>query len=960
MNKIKHILSFLTLLLPLLISAQGWEKTYDGGLDEEVYAADKTLDGGVIMAGTQSDDANNMEYSFLYKTDIDGILQWEFYDSIHIGSFVNTLDVLSTSDGNFLLSSIYGNNPPNNNYVIQKIAPGGNIIWENSLTNTVLEYVNHIVETPDGGYLLAGNYSTSDITLNAALVKLDTDGNLLWEKTFGIIDLPSYLGDVLITSSEEILMVGYLGFFNDSQDAFVKKLDNNGNIIWEQEYDITVNDYALEVIELNDGDFVIGGSAAVDFTATTASLMKISANGGGLSWYNTYPSLGDQVFGGLKATDDGGFVIAGFNNDVNNLYHDYYLLKTDSDGNEMWSKSYGRSRNDNLFELLSASDGGFYLAGSTQKTDDTNDAYLVKTDSLGNSLTNELSGNLFNDENFDCLIDANEDGMGQWLITAENAEAQYLTITDSLGNYSFTLDSGSYQITTTLISPYWSLCDTTFNIDFAGFFQTAIKDIPAQVEISCPLLDVSVGTPFVRRCFENRYTVQYCNYGTTIAEDASIIVTVDPFMVATFTSLPIESITEGVNYTFLLGDVGVGECNTITLDLLLATPLMPCDSIPLGATHCVEAHIFPDSICMPSGNWSGASVEVDAICTGDSIIFLIENVGNSATQPNLGYLVVEDDVVLLDGGFSLEPNEIESISVATNGSTFRLEAEQEPNHPGMSMPSVSVENCGDPNNTFTFNFINIFAQDDGDPFVDIDCQSNIGAYDPNDKRGFPLGYSDQNYINRGQDIEYFIRFQNTGTDTAFNIVIRDELSPLLDITSVRPGASSHPYEFNISGDGLLSFTFNNIMLPDSNINEVASHGFVKFKVSQQPNLDLETKIYNSAAIYFDFNAPSITNETLHTIGEDLMSVSIDPLETPLAQVKIYPNPFSDFTTIEVNQLEVQNGVFKVFDSTGRLIQRQSFNTDRFTFYKKNLRTGIYFFTIENEGQLISSGKLITQ
>ena len=961
MNKIKYIISFLALAFPLLISAQGWEKTYDGGANEEVYSADKTLDGGVIMAGTQSDNANNIEYSFIYKTDIDGNLQWEFYDSVHVGIFVNTLDVLSTSDGNFLLSSIYGNNPPNdNNYVVQKIAPGGNVIWENSLANTILDYVTHMTETPDGGYLLTGNYSIpNDVDKNTGMVKIDNDGNVIWEKTFGVFDKPSFPGDAIITANEEIILTGYFGYFNTNQNGFIKRLDSNGNIIWEQEYDIALNDYSLEVVELSNGDFVVGGLAAEDFTQTTASVMKIGSTGG-LIWYHTYPSLGDQVFSGIKKTNDGGFVFAGFNNDANNLYHDFYLLKIDSIGNEMWTKNYGRSRNDNHAELLLAPNGGFFLAGSTEDLNFSSDAYLIKTDSLGNSFTNELSGNLFHDENLDCLLDANENGMEQWLVTAENAEAQYLTLTDSLGNYSFLLDSGSYQITTTPISPYWKLCDTTVNIDFVGFFQTVVKDIPAQAEIDCPLLDVSIGTPFVRRCFENRYTVQYCNYGTTIAEDASIIVTVDPAMVATFTSLPIESITGGVNYTFLLGDVGVGECNTIILDLLLATPLMPCDSIPLGATHCVEAHIFPDSICMPSGNWSGASIEVDAVCTGDSIVFLIQNVGNAATVPNLGYLVVEDDVVLFDGGFSLAPNEIESISVATNGSTFRLEAEQEPNHPGMSMPSVSVENCGDPNNTFTFNFINIFAQDDGDPFVDIDCQSNIGAYDPNDKQGFPLGYSDQHYINRGQDIEYLIRFQNTGTDTAFNVVIKDELSAFLDVTSVRPGASSHPYDFNISGDGLLSFTFNNIMLPDSNINEVASHGFVKFKIAQQPNLDLETKIHNSAAIYFDFNAPIITNQTLHTIGEDLMSVSIDQLENPLAEVKVYPNPFSDFVTIEVNQLEIQRGVFKVFDTTGRLLQRQNFNTDRFTFHKKDLRTGIYFFTIENDGQLISSGKLIAQ
>ncbi|MFT5168587.1 MAG: hypothetical protein ACI8P3_003832 [Saprospiraceae bacterium] len=97
----------------------------------------------------------------------------------------------------------------------------------------------------------------------------------------------------------------------------------------------------------------------------------------------------------------------------------------------------------------------------------------------------------------------------------------------------------------------------------------------------------------------------------------------------------------------------------------------------------------------------------------------------------------------------------------------------------------------------------------------------------------------------------------------------------------------HPvilYDFDISGNGVLNFRFNNVMLPDSNVNAAASNRFVKFKVAQKANLDLETKIYNSAAIYFDFNPPVITNQILHTIGEDfVISVSIDPVENPLAQ-----------------------------------------------------------------------------
>jgi uncharacterized repeat protein (TIGR01451 family) len=116
-----------------------------------------------------------------------------------------------------------------------------------------------------------------------------------------------------------------------------------------------------------------------------------------------------------------------------------------------------------------------------------------------------------------------------------------------------------------------------------------------------------------------------------------------------------------------------------------------------------------------------------------------------------------------------------------------------------------------------------------------------------------------------QEVEYLIRFQNTGNDTAFTIVIRDTLQSDFDIFSVRSGVSSDNYDFRMYGPRVLEWTFNNIMLPDSNVNEPESHGFIKFTVRQNRDLPIGTLLENSAAIYFDFNPPIITNTYFHTI-----------------------------------------------------------------------------------------------
>ena len=147
------------------------------------------------------------------------------------------------------------------------------------------------------------------------------------------------------------------------------------------------------------------------------------------------------------------------------------------------------------------------------------------------------------------------------------------------------------------------------------------------------------------------------------------------------------------------------------------------------------------------------------------------------------------------------------------------------------------------------------------------------AYDPNDKQVYPRRSENPlfgtNLTLFDERLEYTIRFQNTGTDTAFNIVIRDTLSVDLDWATFLPGSASHPFEATLHDDGLLEFHFRDIMLPDSNINEPGSHGYVNFIILTKPGLDENTVIENEAGIYFDFNPPIVTNTVSSTMVETL-------------------------------------------------------------------------------------------
>ena len=196
-----------------------------------------------------------------------------------------------------------------------------------------------------------------------------------------------------------------------------------------------------------------------------------------------------------------------------------------------------------------------------------------------------------------------------------------------------------------------------------------------------------------------------------------------------------------------------------------------------------------------------------------------------------------------------------------NGKTLHLEAELSPFHPDKKSVSISIHGCDENGNPLVkHTFTNQFPQNDDQDHYEISCLEIIDSYDPNDKQVIPAGISARHYVAEGSLLEYTIRFQNTGTDTAYTVVITDLLDQNLDIGSLNVGLSSHPVKWELSGEeqAIITWRFSNINLPDSTTNEKASHGFVKFKIRPKEEAGFGTAIKNKAAIYFDYNSPIIT------------------------------------------------------------------------------------------------------
>ena len=227
-----------------------------------------------------------------------------------------------------------------------------------------------------------------------------------------------------------------------------------------------------------------------------------------------------------------------------------------------------------------------------------------------------------------------------------------------------------------------------------------------------------------------------------------------------------------------------------------------------------------------------------------------------------------------------------------------------------------------------------------------ECQEIVGSYDPNDKRAYPFQEGDDYTIGPNESIKYQVRFQNTGTFMAFDVVVLDTISPLLDLSTFRMGAASHAFEVSFQDERTLNVTFPDINLPDSTSNEPESHGFFTYYIDQMPDLPDGALITNSAGIYFDFNDPIITNTTKHTV--DYGTVSVPNFNVGEVQFEVSPNPAKDVIQVAINTLESNAGQFDIRNISGQVQLQGQYNSEQFNIAVDKLNPGIYLLQVVDE------------
>lgn len=979
--KFQNLFILLLVFIPVVALTQSnapsikWQRCYGGSGLDETYDIDITSDNGYVFVSTTSSfdgdvsTNNGARDAWIVRADHLGVILWEH--SYGGFDYEYPQSIQETSDGGFIMGAysnsnnghVSGNNGVNDFWVV-KLDSLGVIMWQKCLGGSSWELLSSIQETSDGGYIIAGSSESNngDVTGNNGnwdywIVKTDSLANIEWQKSLGggfddkSTDIKqTFDGGYIVIGSTESNNAFVSGNHGEMDYWFVK-LDNLGVVEWQKCYGGSQDDFGYSVQQTVDSGFIIAGSTYSNDGDVSNNqgigdywLVKTDASGN-IIWEKSYGGSSTETANEIIQTEDGGYAVIGvtWSDDgdisINRGSADYWMLKIDEFGNIQWQKTVGGSGLEYARAICEKPSGGFILAGHTKSNDgDVNgnhgnaDAWLVDLDKPSGF----IRGYAYKDSNANCEKDSIDVAIKQCMIKQTQPSTKIIN-TDSLGNFKLPIfDTTSYSFE--LIIPQYlqvlttQICDSAYTvaIDFLG---TDTAGFNFGLELAeCPILLVDISSNRRRPCFNSTTTLSYRNDGNTPETNVQIIVELAD-------SVHVISASQNFSYNSLgqlifdIDTLYAGESGIITI-----IDSMECELSLTNTQACSKAWISPANTCYNNfvnpTPWDSSNLVIDwsleLNSVGDTCYYFEITNNGSDMQDSMAYNIYSDIGFVQSDSFLLTSGESLFVLVC-DVDYAQIFINQHPNHPSAQIVFVSPPTT-DTNAIIIADYIPV----DNQLETSIECLAVTNAYDPNDKQVTPSGWGPDNFVSTEASLKYKIRFQNTGTDTAYNIRIIDTIDVnVFDVSSLILGGSSYPYDFEIlndSGKVIFDFFFADINLPDSVNNEPLSHGFVNFKINAYDSVQQGTIAQNFADIYFDFNPAIRTNTSLVTLKDTLPSDQ-NPVSIELN---------SCITTIEEVLVEACDSVF--FE--GQWLYQNQFIRDTFqtsNFCDSIIQTSIVIF-----------------
>ncbi|NNL21186.1 MAG: T9SS type A sorting domain-containing protein [Ignavibacteriaceae bacterium] len=366
----KKLSLIITLLSFTFLSAQSpdtlWTKTY-GGIDWEIgYEVLETSDGGYIIAGLTNSFGAGANDIYLIKTNANGDTIWtRTYGSPGNES---AYSVFETSDGGYVIAGkkTEAGQSYSDAYII-KTNSSGDTLWTRTYGNGNTDEINSIIQTEgDDYYIMLGN-TRSFGPGNSSIYFLEVSpaADSVWEDYFGG-NANDYGQEIIETNDGYVFIGSSANFGAGSFDAWIVSIDWDYNILWSQTIGGDQSDDGYSIQQTTNNDF-IGAGRTSSFGPGDFSFLIFRLNSIGDSlWVKVYGGTERDECKSIRQSNDGGFIAAGSTNSFGSGNRDWYIVRTDANGDSIWTKTLGGVTDDECHSVIPTSDGGYILSGSTK------------------------------------------------------------------------------------------------------------------------------------------------------------------------------------------------------------------------------------------------------------------------------------------------------------------------------------------------------------------------------------------------------------------------------------------------------------------------------------------------------------------------------------------------------------------------------------------------------------------
>lgn len=360
-----------------------WSHTFGGAKNEAAYSITKTGDGGYVLAGSTTSFGAGLSDFWLAKTDSSGTMNWNrTYGGA--GDDIATA-IIQVGDGFAILGMTSSFGADGFDYWLIKVNSNGNMFWNKTYGGVANDFGTSVIQTNDDGYALIGwTNSFGAGGEDLWLVKTDSSGNMIWNKTYGS-NYNDEAHDLVQTGDGGYLIAGDTAFASGNEDAWLVKVGSNGSMLWNHTFGGPALDTFLSLVQLKDGSIALSGyTSSYGSGSNDAWLVKTDSTGT-LQWNKTYGGPNDEQAYSLINADEGGFALVG--QTAVEIQKNYWLVKTNPSGNIQWKIKNNATMDNFAYSLVQAKDSGYVLSGTANTKDNGEDFLLVKVNA-----TSAISG----------------------------------------------------------------------------------------------------------------------------------------------------------------------------------------------------------------------------------------------------------------------------------------------------------------------------------------------------------------------------------------------------------------------------------------------------------------------------------------------------------------------------------------------------------------------------------------